>query len=49
MLAKDVHEVLKSALVNDPVEWAKQLKAVEEAPPAASTATRLAKSVEKAA
>ncbi|MSP18587.1 MAG: endopeptidase La [Bdellovibrionales bacterium] len=49
VLAKDVHEVFKSALVNDPVEWAKQLKAVQEAPPATATATRLAKSVEKAA
>ena len=27
ILAKDVHEVLKNALVNDPAEWSKQLKA----------------------
>jgi ATP-dependent Lon protease len=49
-LAKDLDDVLKYALINDPMEWAKQLKAnaaAMEAP--AATPARSSKSVERAA
>jgi ATP-dependent Lon protease len=52
VLAKDVHDVLKHALVNDPAEWAKQHKSTEgssSSSAAPSGSTRVAKSIDKAA
>lgn len=50
ILAKDVHEVLKNALVNEPSEWSKQLKSSDGGHSSAgSSVTRVAKSVDKAA
>ncbi|MFM8316497.1 MAG: endopeptidase La [Deltaproteobacteria bacterium] len=50
VLAKDVHEVLKNALVHDPAEWSKQLKAKDEPhSPSSTGGSRVAKSVDKAA
>jgi ATP-dependent Lon protease len=48
-LAKDLDEVLKHALINDPMEWAKQLKANAAAMEAPGQPARSSKSVERAA
>ncbi|NBX68961.1 MAG: endopeptidase La [Proteobacteria bacterium] len=50
VFAKDVHEVLKNALVNEPSEWSKQLRTGDGGHSSAgSSVTRVAKSVDKAA
>lgn len=48
-LAKDLNDVLKHALVNDPYEWAKQIKETRERSESHTTPARDRKSVERAA